>query len=139
MKKQRTIRSDKKSEKNFEPSVNKARESNLLDSESSSDSMEEEEEVRHTGTTMSSFAMSRTNTRGSHFNKSAGDRSNRLSFSLGYRTRSDSVTKKKRKDYVLPGAKITAYSTSIFTRLRILDGIDFHQIKQSLDPRSNRE
>ena len=110
----------------FHSSLNKTRsnrESNLLDSESSTDS-EDENEIRHTGTGSVTFDSNRWETRHSSFHKS-GNRTNRLSFSLGYRSRSDSGTRKKRKDYILPGAKITAYSTSIFTRLRLLDGIDF--------------
>ena len=111
----------------FHSSLNKSRatnrESNLLDSESSSDS-EEENEVRHTGTGSVAFEPLRMDSRHSSFHKNR-DRSNRMSFTLGYRSRSESGTRKKRKDYTLPGATITAYSTSIFTRLRLLDGIDF--------------
>ena len=40
---------------------------------------------------------------------------------------------------VLPRAKITAYATSIFQRLRAIDEINFHQIQRSLNPRSNRD
>ena len=39
---------------------------------------------------------------------------------------------------MLPGARITAYSTGIFTRLRLLDKIDYRSIRSSLDLRSNR-
>jgi hypothetical protein len=39
---------------------------------------------------------------------------------------------------VLDGAKISAYSTSIFQRLRLLDGIDFKRIAKSLNPTRNR-
>ena len=38
----------------------------------------------------------------------------------------------------LPGAKITAYAMGICTRMRLMDGINWEQIKLSLDPRSNR-
>lgn len=39
----------------------------------------------------------------------------------------------------MPGAKITAFSTSIFQRMRSMDDIYFEQIQKSLNPRSNRD
>jgi len=39
----------------------------------------------------------------------------------------------------LPGAKITAFSTSIFQRMRAMDDIGFAQIQKSLNPRQNRD
>jgi len=39
----------------------------------------------------------------------------------------------------LDGAKISAYSTSIFQHLRLDDGIDFKRIKKSLNPSKNRD
>ena len=41
--------------------------------------------------------------------------------------------------FTLPGAKITAFSTSIFQRMRAMDDIDFAQIQKSLNPKSNRD
>jgi hypothetical protein len=37
------------------------------------------------------------------------------------------------------GAKIQAMQTSIFQRLRLLDGINYNQILQSLNPNKNRD
>ena len=39
----------------------------------------------------------------------------------------------------LPGAKITAYAMGLCTRMRLMDGINWDQIKVSLDPRRNRD
>ena len=39
----------------------------------------------------------------------------------------------------LPGAKITAYQMGICTRMRLMDKINYEQIRKSLDPRRNRD
>lgn len=39
----------------------------------------------------------------------------------------------------LPGAKITAYNSGLFLRLRLHDGIDYNQIRKSLDYKLNRD
>ena len=39
----------------------------------------------------------------------------------------------------LGGAKFTAYRTALFQRVRLLDSIDYPQIKKSLDPLVNRQ
>ena len=48
-------------------------------------------------------------------------------------------SRRKKGTVTLPGAKITAFSTSIFQRMRAMDDIDFKQIQKSLNPRSNRD
>lgn len=40
---------------------------------------------------------------------------------------------------VLDGANIVAYSTSLFQRIRLLDGIDYKSISGSLNPAKNRD
>ena len=47
--------------------------------------------------------------------------------------------KERSQGITLPGAKITAYATSIFQRMRSMDDIFFDQISKSLNPRSNRD
>jgi hypothetical protein len=39
----------------------------------------------------------------------------------------------------LDGATIVAYSTSLFQRIRLLDGIDYRSIAGSLNPTKNRD
>ena len=48
-------------------------------------------------------------------------------------------SRKRKGTFTLPGAKITAFSTSIFQRMRAMDDINFDQIQKSLNPRSNRD
>lgn len=45
----------------------------------------------------------------------------------------------KAGDFILPGAKITAFATSIFQRMRAMDNIGFDHIQKSLHPRTNRD
>jgi hypothetical protein len=46
---------------------------------------------------------------------------------------------KKGQISELPGAKITAFASSLFQRVRLIDGINFQRLFKSLDPKTNRD
>lgn len=54
---------------------------------------------------------------------------------------SDESFKVEEKEEIstLEGATITAYSTSLFQRIRLQDGINFKRVKKSLNPSKNRD
>ena len=62
-----------------------------------------------------------------------------LGFSKSDRYNTAQLKFKKNSSIELPGARITAYRTGICTRMRLLDKICWERIRDSLDPRENRD
>lgn len=111
---------------------------NLLDSDSEGEDQDEEEKGGMLDMISRTESVSTVRTTLTRVMRSLNFERESAQLELGGTLRR-SRNKDGSTSFTLPGAKITAFSTSIFQRMRAMDEIYFEQISRSLNPRKNRD